>query len=1538
MKLKGIKRFFSAAVAVVLVVGLMSPPAFAETPSDQQEETPLAAVESADLTSDLQMTTQWHYGDEKEITGLGTGAIANPQKANGGWNKVYFGSNEDSGKTPLLFNVLNTHETNFGGQTMFLDCATIIENRAIGGARNNYFNSGTDYYLNHQFFETRFTTQEQNAIAQSVKLGQAPGDGMGWVDDDGGWASPFCPIKANDYAKIFILDAHEATNESYGFTDPGKTTKFYTQSFTRQKRGTTDTWWTRSMYEGMNSFRYVIVYPSGQFTYEKYNATHSGNGTWTLGISPCLNINLSSILYTSLVDPNTYKLTIKDDSIKVNAKNATKLYNTVLVPCTVSGYYDQLSLLLTDAEWTDSGWSDPDSDFVYMPIHDVRNGTCDFSSTVLDDHPGYNVYLIAELTKDDQYTDYASAPVKLTVKQNISAETTGYTGTYDGEPHGITVNVTDPARGATVKYGTAEGAYDLDASPTITDVADSPKTVYYQITADGCYTKVGSETVTILPANPEVPTGVTAGYHEALSDVPLPEGWSWVSGTLKPNSLGTWAFLANYTSTDPNVSSMSGVSIPVTVVCRDHAWVEEPSYEWSSDNSAVTAKHTCFICDAEETETVATSSAVTKQPTCSAKGETTYTAVFENEEAFTTQTKTVSNIPVDRNAHTWGAWTQTTAPTCTAAGVETRTCELDGSHVETRGVAALGHNLVFLDKWSTDGGTFHERRKCDRDGCGYIVEFTYTTDKHEHSTPARQEAKAATCTEGGLKEHWVCSCGDLFNDSDCADKHKVTAKDVITAPLGHDMGEWTQTTAPTCSASGESVRTCKRDGCTYKETRTDVIDPDAHEWGEWKQAEPPTCTKAGTDWRQCAHNPLHVETRTGAAATGHAWGAPTYEWADDYSSVIAKRTCTNDGCTASEIETAATTFVVTKQPTCSVAGETTYTATFKNEAFETQTMTVADVSVSRDAHSWGAPEYRWSDDYATVTAKRSCETNPSHQESETVMTTSRVVKNATCSAKGKTIYRSKDFANAAFSQQEITVTDIPIDASAHNWGEWVVTKKASEVEQGVEQRTCKNNPNHVETRSIPTTAHVHALTRVAAKEATCTTSGNAEYWVCDHGERPCGRFFADAAGRIEVNAEDVIVRALDHKWGEWTTDEPVTCTKTGVEWRVCSNDPSHIETREIPALGHDWQFLAQSTGDEVHVDRWCTRCDAEDHYSYEIEHEHVMTPTTGKAATCEGSGLNDYYICKYCRNIFADEKGEQLVVNERELGIQALGHDWGEWVVTKPATCSQTGVMSRTCRHDSSHVETKEIAIDPTAHRWDDGEVTVYPTCIAEGSITYTCEDDPSHVLVEAVPATGHRWDAWVVIKEATIDEEGLEQRVCKYDDQHVETRSIPKLDPEKPVYRDVVGDGSVWTKGGSEGLVFTYKRSIDEANTFSHFRGIRVDGVDVAATEYDAESGSVIVTLHPAYLETLALGDHELLPLFDDGEAAASTFTVKAASSPSQGGDEAKDAAKTKASSSGSSKAAKTGDALPFALPIALVLVVVATAAIAFYARRKAH
>ncbi len=62
---------------------------------------------------------------------------------------------------------------------------------------------------------------------------------------------------------------------------------------------------------------------------------------------------------------------------------------------------------------------------------------------------------------------------------------------------------------------------------------------------------------------------------------------------------------------------------------------------------------------------------------------------------------------------------------------------------------------------------------------------------------------------------------------------------------------------------------------------------------------------------------------------------------------------------------------------------------------------------------------------------------------------------------------------------------------------------------------------------------------------------------------------------------------------------------------------------------------------------------------------------------------------------------------------------WGEWVVTTPATCTEPGVKTRTSLTDSSVTQTAVILA--TGHDWDDGVVTKEATTTSNGEITYTC-------------------------------------------------------------------------------------------------------------------------------------------------------------------------------------------------------------------------
>lgn len=61
----------------------------------------------------------------------------------------------------------------------------------------------------------------------------------------------------------------------------------------------------------------------------------------------------------------------------------------------------------------------------------------------------------------------------------------------------------------------------------------------------------------------------------------------------------------------------------------------------------------------------------------------------------------------------------------------------------------------------------------------------------------------------------------------------------------------------------------------------------------------------------------------------------------------------------------------------------------------------------------------------------------------------------------------------------------------------------------------------------------------------------------------------------------------------------------------------------------------------------------------------------------------------------------------------------------------------------------------------------------------------------------------------------------------------------------------------------------------FSKFTGIKVDGVQIGAENYEAKSGSTIVTLKSSYLDTLTAGTHSLEILWTDG-SASTAFAVQ--------------------------------------------------------------
>lgn len=66
-----------------------------------------------------------------------------------------------------------------------------------------------------------------------------------------------------------------------------------------------------------------------------------------------------------------------------------------------------------------------------------------------------------------------------------------------------------------------------------------------------------------------VPVGLTASYADRLSDISLPDGFTWKNPTQVIRHTGTQTYLLVYTPTDPNYATVSGISVTVEVSLRD---------------------------------------------------------------------------------------------------------------------------------------------------------------------------------------------------------------------------------------------------------------------------------------------------------------------------------------------------------------------------------------------------------------------------------------------------------------------------------------------------------------------------------------------------------------------------------------------------------------------------------------------------------------------------------------------------------------------------------------------------------------------------------------------------------------------------------------------------------------------------------------------------------------------------------------------------------------------------------------------------------
>ncbi len=181
-------------------------------------------------------------------------------------------------------------------------------------------------------------------------------------------------------------------------------------------------------------------------------------------------------------------------------------------------------------------------------------------------------------------------------------------------------------------------------------------------------------------------------------------------------------------------------------------------------------------------------------------------------------------------------------------------------------------------------------------------------------------------------------------------------------------------------------------------------------------------------------------------------------------------------------------------------------------------------------------------------------------------------------------------------------------------------------------------------------------------------------------------------------------------------------------------------------------------GDESYTDT--TNAGANTTYTYNKSQEKWVAPCTEHTAseavkeneveaTCGEQGSYDSVVyCSVC--------GEEI--SRETITTPTTDHDWDEGAVTVAATCTEAGLMTYTCKNDSSHTKTEEIPA--LGHDYE--SVVTAPTCTEQGYTTHTCKNDSTHTYVDNyVNPTGHAWDEGVVTTEAGCTEEGVKTYTC---------------------------------------------------------------------------------------------------------------------------------------------------------------------------------
>ena len=674
----------------------------------------------------------------------------------------------------------------------------------------------------------------------------------------------------------------------------------------------------------------------------------------------------------------------------------------------------------------------------------------------------------------------------------------------------------------------------------------------------------------------------------------------------------------------------------------------------------------CQRCDYYETEeTTATCIEVKDEavaPTCKDTGLT------EGSHCGVCGKTITEQQIVPTTEHPFGEWKEVYPISCGKDGLEERVCSFCG-FTDQRAIVNPNpdHLGPVTEKVITpgcehlhaQGWTEYHCEKCDEQWTDNFTdpliavwgEWTVTIEPNCSLNPSKDPA------ENGERERVCQLCGMIDKETLIAE-HNLVVYDVSSScttggekgekctvcnqiwtdgldPLGHLLyDDWYTVYEAKCEEPGLERRDCNRNGCEYFETR--IIDVLEHDYALIESVDA-TCESQGYDTYVCGNDSAH-----------------TYK---DYNKPELGHRVDNN-------------WITVKEPTCAEKGEEQCKCIRHDNGITCSKIYSREIEVDPDAHKWDDgvinPESTCKE-HGTKTF--TCQNDNSHKKTESVAlnpnnhqgnTYIKDAKTETCTADGYTGDKYCSDCDALLEKGEA------IAKLGHDMGEW------SDNNNGTHTRECQRDNGCTYTETENCTFGNWVVT----KEATCTAKGSREK-VCT----VCGyKVTEEMEMKVHTSGEIVIENKVAPKCEEkGSYDEVVYCTE-------CSKQLSR-EKKEIPATGHDWDkgVINPESTCKLHGTKTFT---CQNDNSHKKTESVTLNPNNhigetyikdAKTETCTADGCTGDKYCSDCN-----------VLLEKGKSIDKLGHDWGEWKVSKDATIDSKGEEKRVCKRDSSHIETRE--------------------------------------------------------------------------------------------------------------------------------------------------------------------------------------------------------------------------------------------------------